>query len=96
MIFKCWSCGHIFEDGEEAHVIEDYGERRSVCPICHGDFGEATACKICGSYEHIGEDEEFCANCAKDVHDRFDALIDKNFTKEERELLNILCWGAEF
>lgn len=72
MYYKCISCGHVFESGEE-DVVEDnvfwikgarYVEKRSVCPVCGGDFEEACACKGCGE-KHL-EDElvnGYCQEC---------------------------------
>lgn len=56
MSYICLDCGHIFEEGEQAKIIEDRGvfrgipctETRLVCPLCHGDYEEATHCEICG------------------------------------------------
>ena len=55
MAFKCLSCGHIFEEGEQARWEEHhpYGmgyasESFSGCPICNGDYEETKQCEICG------------------------------------------------
>lgn len=61
MAYKCLSCGHIFEEGEQATWEERHGldappyEKLSGCPICKGDYEKTTPCAICGS-EHL-EDE---------------------------------------
>lgn len=53
-MFKCLSCGHIFEDSEQRIYAEHhpYGDTTaaeyfSVCPVCGGDFEEAKYCKSC-------------------------------------------------
>ena len=55
MAFKCLSCGHIFEEGEQASWEEHhpYGmgyaaESFSGCSICNGDYEETKQCEICG------------------------------------------------
>ena len=98
IMFKCLECGNLFEEGEQAEWVEMHGfnygngEKWSGCPICKGDYEEIKPCKICGSYDH-DYDEEYCNACKKDVQKRFSAFIEKEFTKEERELLNELYDG---
>jgi DNA-directed RNA polymerase subunit RPC12/RpoP len=54
MAYKCLSCGHIFEEGEETRWNEKHGfdnppyEEFSGCPLCKGNFEETKQCKICG------------------------------------------------
>ena len=91
-MFKCIECGHIFEDGEQARWAETHGEVWESCPICKGDYEEVEPCKICGTYEH-NSGEEYCEGCKKDVKNRFMAFIEREFSKEERELLNELYDG---
>ena len=55
MSYKCLDCGHIFDRGEESRWVEGHGERMSGCPLCHGDYEEATPCEICGS-EHLKDE----------------------------------------
>ena len=99
-MYRCVNCGHLFEEGEQKKIREDMGECHGspsykdyyVCPICEGDYEEIKPCKICGSYDHdCGE--EYCNACKKDVQKRFSAFIEKEFTEEERELLNELYDG---
>lgn len=99
-MYKCLDCGHLFEDGEQRTYRENVGECHgstsfqefSICPVCGGDYEEIKPCKICGTYEHECE-EEYCDNCKKDVRKRFSEFVEKEFTKEERELLNELYDG---
>lgn len=97
-MYKCLDCGHLFEDGEQARWVEKYGfehengENFSGCPLCKSDYDEIEPCKICGTYDH-GCQEEYCDNCKKDVKKRFSEFVEKEFTKEERELLNELYDG---
>jgi hypothetical protein len=89
MMFKCYECGHLFEDGEQARWTEPHGERCSGCPICAGGYTVVYPCKICGGYT----EEDYCEDCKADVKKRFENILDKEFTKEERELLNELYDG---
>ena len=93
-MFKCIECGHIFEDGEQARWTETHGEVWECCPICKGAYEEIEPCKICGTYDHECQ-EEYCEDCKKDVKNRFMAFIEKEFSKEERELLNELYDGEK-
>lgn len=101
-MYRCKECGNLFEEGEQATWIEDYGEchgypvseQMSGCPLCRGDYDYAKQCKICGSYE-LEEDEEYCNECKADVQKRFINFINTEFSPEERELLNYLYDGEE-
>ena len=63
--YKCNSCGHIFEGGEERMWNEPSGEPWSGCPCCGGGFDEAKECKNCGG---VCSSEELygglCETCA--------------------------------
>lgn len=56
MSFKCYDCGHVFEDGEQSYWSESRGEfwgsscaeEMSGCPKCNGEYGEAVPCQVCG------------------------------------------------
>ena len=91
-MLKCKECGHLFEDGEQARWTEAHGEVWECCPLCKGGFEEIEPCKICGTYDHECQ-EEYCEACKKDVKNRFMTFIEKEFSKEERELLNELYDG---
>lgn len=91
-MYKCEDCGHIFEDGEQATWKEDYGETFFGCPICKGDCVEIKPCKICGSYEH-DENEQYCDNCKERTKNKFNGMMEKEFTMEERKLINELYDG---
>lgn len=91
-VYKCEECGNLFEDGEQARWTEAHGEAWGCCPICKGGYEEAEPCKICGTYQH-NSDEEYCEDCKKDVKKRFAEFIEREFSKEERELLNELYDG---
>lgn len=75
-MYKCYDCGHIFEDGEQRVVKEDHGlpggfyERFSQCPVCGGDYDEAHYCADCG--KPFLEDELFSGRC----EDCLDSAID--------------------
>ena len=90
-MYRCLECGHIFEDGEQEYWTEPHKERLSGCPVCHGVYASARPCKLCGSY--LNCEKEYCEICENDVKKRFSEFMDKEFTKEERELLNELYDG---
>lgn len=100
MMYKCNDCGHLFEDGEEAVWTENRGEFWGFpsyetiigCPICKGSYSEIEPCRICGGYNHNAGDC-YCNDCKKDVKTRFENFVNKEFTEEERELLNELYEG---
>ena len=48
-------------------------------------------CKMCGGYSD--EDVDYCETCKNEIKQRFVDLLDKNFTEEERDLLNELYDG---
>lgn len=60
-MFKCYECGHIFEQGEQDVWEEMHGltyppyERMEGCPACHGAFEEAEACEECGEWHFAGD-----------------------------------------
>lgn len=94
-LYRCMECGHLFEEGEQAEYVEDFGEKVKACPLCHGAYEEATQCKICGSYDK-DPSEEYCDSCVKDVSKRFKLFVESEFSEQERELLNELYDGREF
>lgn len=92
MIYKCKDCGHLFEDGEQVSWLEDSGETLYGCPVCKGDYEYVKPCRFCFQYTT----EDYCEDCCEDVTSRFEKLLEKEFTAEERDLLNILYDGKEF
>lgn len=94
-------CGHLFEEGEQKTRKEERGEfwgnpcceNVSGCPLCGGAYEEATACKICGGYGEMTQNGDFCRECANELTKRFQTVMNFEFTKEERELLNELYDG---
>lgn len=97
-MFKCLECGHLFEEGEQKKWKEERGEYNgtlcfeelSGCPACQGAFEKATACKICGGYERMGEEEQYCDYCKAEILRQAKKIIFENFTKEERNCLTEL------
>jgi RecJ-like exonuclease len=99
-MYKCFECGHIFEEGEEARWLEKHGldtppyQQMAGCPKCKGSYFEIEPCQICGSYDHH-EFERFCFECKKKTKLKFEKLMSQNFSSEERVLLNELYDGKE-
>jgi hypothetical protein len=102
MIYKCFACGHIFEDGEQKIYNDPCGEF-SVCPSCGGEFGEAVACKRCGG--KFLEDElsdGVCQDCLFELREeyRYDvrkcyALCDGEAKEEVRINYFLSCMFTE-
>lgn len=90
-MYKCLECGHLFEEGEQARWEESRGEfwgspcseSMSGCPICKGYYEEAVKCKICGRWV----EDEYCDDCKSRVIKLFSALMQQNFTSEEKEMI---------
>ena len=101
MAYICLKCGHIFEEGEQAHWEESRGEffgricSESMigCPLCHGEYEESTPCEICGS-EHLEEDliGGVCDDCI-DKH-RYDIDMCFKVGKNDTENIEINCFLA--
>ncbi len=74
MMFRCESCGHLFEEGEQAVWEETHGldsppyETWSGCPVCKGDYEEVHQCRDCGDWH--SDDELYdglCENCLRET-----------------------------
>ena len=68
MMYRCISCGNLFEEGEQAVWHENYcaeigGETFDGCPVCKGDYEEVYQCKKCGDWHT--EDELYDGWCEK-------------------------------
>ena len=104
MMYRCESCGHLFEEGEqkiEFSYLADYGskpvyEKHLCCPVCGGDYEEITACKICNGFEHMKSEQDYCEACKTYVKNKFQRILRTNFTDEEKKLLNDLYDGEAF
>ena len=95
MMFKCESCGHLFEEGEQAVWYENQGECHGVtamerfigCPLCHDDYEEVHQCKECGDW-HTEDDlyDGWCEKCLRETinYDTFFEYCDAN--KDEQYL----------
>ena len=80
-MYKCLTCGHLFDYGEEKVTKEYRGEcfgfptyeDVTSCPICGGNFEKTKKCKICGS-EHLEEELKgcVCEECINNYRNNFD------------------------
>ena len=91
-MYRCIECGNLFENGEEKRYNPGTGEEFKACPVCKGDYIEVKPCKICGTYEH-NQDELYCEDCKSKVKNKFADFVEKNFSIEERKLLNEMYDG---
>mgnify|MGYP003293761269 CR=1 FL=1 len=66
MMYKCESCGHLFEEGEQARWTEEHGEKWDGCPLCRGGYEEVHQCKECGEW-HTEDElyEGWCEKCLR-------------------------------
>ena len=85
-IYRCAECGHLMELGEIASWTEPHGEELQGCPKCFSPVEEANPCIVCGSYE-LEENLKYCKECREAIQKKFLDMLDKNFKKEEKELI---------
>lgn len=99
MSYKCLSCGHVFEEGEQACWTESRGEywgspcyeTMNGCPICKEEYEESTPCEICGS-EHL-EDElsgGVCDECIDEYRKDFDRCYELSIGETTEIKINSL------
>ena len=74
MMFRCESCGNLFEEGEQAVWEETHGldsppyEKWSGCPVCKGDYEEVHQCKECGDWHSDDElYDGWCEKCLRET-----------------------------
>ena len=93
MMYRCESCGHLFEEGEQAVWEERHGldtppyEQWSGCPICKGGYEEVRQCKECGDWHTENElYEGWCEKCLRETinYDTFFEYCEAN--KDEQYL----------
>ena len=93
MMYRCESCGNLFEEGEQAVWEEPHGldsppyEKFSGCPVCKGDYEEVYQCKKCGDW-HTEDElyEGWCEKCLRETinYDTFFEYCEAN--KDEQYL----------
>ena len=74
MMYRCCSCGTLFEEGEQAVWEETHGldstpyEKFSGCPVCKGDYEEVRQCKECGDW-HTDDElyDGWCESCLRNT-----------------------------
>ena len=86
-MYRCESCGHLFEEGEQARWTEEHGEKWDGCPICKSGYEEVHQCKECGDWHY--EDELYdgwCEKCLRETinYDTFFEYCEAN--KDEQYL----------
>lgn len=93
MMYRCESCGHLFEDGEQAVWEETHGldcgpyEKWSGCPLCRGGYEEVHQCKECGDWHTENElYDGWCEKCLRETinYDTFFEYCEAN--KDEQYL----------
>lgn len=68
-MFKCYDCGHVFDDGEPKAVVEPHGEKHFVCPVCYSEYDECFPCTDCGKQLFASElySGGLCRDCVIDL-----------------------------
>ena len=100
-MYKCKTCGHIFEEGEQATWTEKHGfssgpyEEWSGCPICNEPFEEAKRCKICNGVflESELNGNAVCNVCLEDYYKDFDTCYAIADTEKEEIKINALLFS---
>jgi hypothetical protein len=72
-MYKCYDCGHVFEEGEQVHTGDGWNEPiLEVCPVCRGSFDEAKICSRCGCQFLEDElTEVFCDDCIQEIIEEY-------------------------
>lgn len=101
-MYKCKNCGHLFDDGEQKHVVEKHGfsdgmyEEYDSCPVCGAsDFEETKRCLSCGGEFLKGEliDDKFCYQCLIEDADP-DTFL--SFLDAEKPASDKIGWLEDF
>ncbi len=94
MMFRCESCGNLFEEGEQATWEETHGldsppyEKWSGCPVCKGDYEEVYQCEECGDWHT--EDELYAGWCEKCLRDtiNYDTFLEYCEANKDEQYLD--------
>ena len=84
-MYKCTSCGCVFEEGEEYRWREEYGEEFSGCPVCHEAYEETKQCVICGEWN----ENDICQDCITETVKNFQHAMEQ-FNEVEKDILRDL------
>ena len=102
MMYRCESCGHLFEEGEQAVWEERHGldappyEQWSGCPICKGGYEEVHQCKKCGDW-HTQDDlyDGWCEKCLRETIN-YDTFFEYCEANKEHQYLDIFVMQEIF
>lgn len=98
MMFRCYECGNLFEDGEQAVWRENYGaeiggEMFNGCPVCHGAYEEVYQCDGCGEW-HSGDElyHGWCEECLRATID-YDTFLEYCEANKDEQYLDtfVMC-----
>ena len=101
-MYKCYECGHVFDDEDVKRWSEDRGKCHGVpayeeycgCPACNGDFEEAVCCEVCGEWflkSDLSQDY-ICTECIEKKASDFDFAYNAfNKHKESIEINGLLA-----
>ena len=99
MMYRCYECGNLFEEGEQAVWYENYGDEISKemfngCPVCNGDYEEVHQCKKCGDWN--SDDELYngwCEKCLRESinYDTFFEYCEANKNENYLDMF-VMCY----
>lgn len=102
-MYKCYECGHVFDDEEVKRWSEGRGECHGVpayeeycgCPVCNGDFEEAVRCEVCGEWFLKSElsQDYICTECIEKKASDFDFAYNAYSKHKESIEINGLLAG---
>ena len=94
MMFRCYECGNLFEEGEQAVWRENYGaeiggEMFDGCPVCHGAYEEVYQCDGCGEW-HSGDElyHGWCEECLRATID-YDTFLEYCESNKAEQYLDV-------
>lgn len=99
MMFRCYECGNLFEDGEQAVWHENYGaeiggEMFEGCPVCKGAYEQVYQCDGCGEW-HSGDElyHGWCEECLRATID-YDTFFEYCEANKEDNYLDtfVMCY----
>lgn len=95
-MYKCVSCGNIFEEGEQAVWEETHGlerppyEKFCSCPSCGDDFEGAKRCVVCGGYFLEDElNDGICDNCLFNLENEYRYDVNKCYNLCDGEKVKV-------
>lgn len=101
MSYKCYECGHVFDESDLDFWEEDRGEywgtrcseTLSGCPKCRGDYAEAVTCDVCGKDFFEEELNNGVCDCCIEKY-RYNIDVCNNIGKNDDDKIELNCFLA--